>query len=239
MVNYECVRCHYNTKDKRTMRIHLFGRKQCEGIYSNLDLTDEIRDNILTFGSYQEKNMIKNLNNIEDGYIYVLHSRACIDSNRNVFKIGKTKDYEKRIKGYTKGSIYKFVIRVEDYHNTEQKLIKLCREYLIERRDYGCEYFECNLPNIINIIEKNTNILELVINVISASKSKIRIRKSHKPYSCARCNYVTSNKTDMYKHLYTLKKICPATENDIELTDEIKQYILNNRIFKVPKAKKA
>jgi hypothetical protein len=36
-------------------------------------------------------------------------------------------------------------------------------------------------------------------------------------------------------HLYNLKKICPATKNNITLTDEIKQYILDNRIYKIDK----
>jgi hypothetical protein len=39
----------------------------------------------------------------------------------------------------------------------------------------------------------------------------------------------------MKDHLYLRKKKCPALENDIELTDEIKEYILNNRIYKIPK----
>lgn len=55
------------------------------------------------------------------------------------------------------------------------------------------------------------------------------------PYCCIRCNYVTPLKGDMNKHLYKLKKTCPATKNDIELTNEIKDYILANRIYHLPK----
>jgi hypothetical protein len=39
----------------------------------------------------------------------------------------------------------------------------------------------------------------------------------------------------MRNHLFNRKKDCPATENDIELTKEIKEYILKNRIYKIPK----
>jgi hypothetical protein len=39
----------------------------------------------------------------------------------------------------------------------------------------------------------------------------------------------------MENHLLKRKKECPATENDIELTDEIKEFILKNRIYKIPK----
>lgn len=52
-----------------------------------------------------------------------------------------------------------------------------------------------------------------------------------KPYTCPRCAYVTALKTDMFKHLYKLKKTCPGQESLIELTEEVKQSILNNRVY--------
>jgi hypothetical protein len=55
------------------------------------------------------------------------------------------------------------------------------------------------------------------------------------PYNCIRCNYKTKHKTKMSTHLYKRIKDCPATENDIELTNEIKEYILKNRIYRIPK----
>ncbi len=65
-----------------------------------------------------------------------------------------------------------------------------------------------------------------------------RTRKIKPKYECTRCGYVTSQKPDIRKHLYELKMKCPAIENDIELTDDIKSYILENRIYKIPKEKK-
>lgn len=59
--------------------------------------------------------------------------------------------------------------------------------------------------------------------------------KCNPSYTCPRCNYTTSKKTYMYKHLFTLKRICPGHKSSIELTEEIKQYILTNRIYVVPK----
>jgi hypothetical protein len=56
-----------------------------------------------------------------------------------------------------------------------------------------------------------------------------------KPYTCPRCGYKTNDKRNMRRHLYKLKKICPAAENEIELTDEIKEKILTNRIYHLPK----
>jgi hypothetical protein len=57
-------------------------------------------------------------------------------------------------------------------------------------------------------------------------------------YTCVRCGYIAKQKSHMRKHFYDLKKICPAEENDIELTDEIKEYILTNRKYRIPKEKK-
>lgn len=39
----------------------------------------------------------------------------------------------------------------------------------------------------------------------------------------------------MVKHLHTVKKVCPATKEDVTLTEDVKQYILDNRIYHPPK----
>lgn len=39
----------------------------------------------------------------------------------------------------------------------------------------------------------------------------------------------------MYRHLYQLQKECRKSENNIDLTDEIKQFILTNRVYHIPK----
>lgn len=52
-------------------------------------------------------------------------------------------------------------------------------------------------------------------------------------YTCVRCGMNSKYKKDVHNHLYNRKKICPALENDIELTDEVKEYILLNRIYRV------
>lgn len=61
--------------------------------------------------------------------------------------------------------------------------------------------------------------------------------KKH-PYTCPRCGYITQQKGDMRKHFLTLQKPCPATKQDIELTPEVKEYILNNRVYLYNKKQK-
>ena len=70
-------------------------------------------------------------------------------------------------------------------------------------------------------------------------EKRTRVTKPKSPYLCPRCGYNTSHKPDMRKHLAELKKICPALINDIDLTPEIIQKILDNRVYKIPKETKA
>jgi len=49
-------------------------------------------------------------------------------------------------------------------------------------------------------------------------------------YQCIRCGYHTRRKSDMRNHLYKMKKECQATKNNVELTDTIKECIINNRL---------
>ncbi len=58
------------------------------------------------------------------------------------------------------------------------------------------------------------------------------------PYTCFRCNYKSKNKTCMRRH-FDKKKKCPAVslKHDIELTDEIKEKILENRQYFLPEIK--
>ena len=54
------------------------------------------------------------------------------------------------------------------------------------------------------------------------------------PYTCCRCGYETRRKDHMEKHLYKLFTQCPGATQDIELTDEIKEAIVKNRVYHPP-----
>jgi len=59
-------------------------------------------------------------------------------------------------------------------------------------------------------------------------------RKANIPYACPCCGYYTVKKTHMYRHLYELLKPCHKSENNIELTNEIKECIIQNRVYHIP-----
>ena len=58
------------------------------------------------------------------------------------------------------------------------------------------------------------------------------MRKKRDNYQYPRCGYDVENKYCMRRHFYISKNICPALDNNIELTQEIKEYVLANRIYK-------
>jgi hypothetical protein len=60
-------------------------------------------------------------------------------------------------------------------------------------------------------------------------------RQKRDPYTCIRCGYMSEKKSHMQQHLLNAKRGCPSSRMDIILTDEIKQYILENRIYHPPK----
>lgn len=54
-------------------------------------------------------------------------------------------------------------------------------------------------------------------------------------YVCPRCGYTTNHKVNMRTH-FMRKNVCPGIVNaDLELSDEIKDHVLLNRIYKVKK----
>lgn len=53
-------------------------------------------------------------------------------------------------------------------------------------------------------------------------------------YECPRCGYSSHRKSNMYNHLYKKLKPCHGSREVIELTEPIKQHILENKVYKVP-----
>ncbi len=56
-----------------------------------------------------------------------------------------------------------------------------------------------------------------------------------KSYVCPRCGYKTLQKNDMRRHLYSKKRVCPGIISKVDLTDEIKQDIMDNHVYHPPK----
>jgi hypothetical protein len=63
-------------------------------------------------------------------------------------------------------------------------------------------------------------------------------KNSHAPYTCPRCGYQTRHKPTMRYHLFTAKKICPTIVADVALTEEIKEHVINNRVYHMVSSQK-
>jgi hypothetical protein len=64
--------------------------------------------------------------------------------------------------------------------------------------------------------------------------NQTQTRRRRPPYTCPRCAYACDDKSYMRKHLYKVKHTCPAIADDLALTDDVKEYILANRVYKAP-----
>lgn len=81
--------------------------------------------------------------------IYILQTRHSFAADMNVFKVGKTKNMSSRLGGYPKGShvIAQFACINADV--LETKLLQKLRATFKERKDFGAEYFECHLRQLL------------------------------------------------------------------------------------------
>ena len=57
-------------------------------------------------------------------------------------------------------------------------------------------------------------------------------RTARHPYTCPRCGYANARKDMMRRHLFDIKKTCPPTSQPVELTEHVKNVILEDRIYR-------
>ena len=82
---------------------------------------------------------------MEQEYIYLLIEREFITTNKNIYKIGRTKQNNYgRFNSYPKNSKLLLQIICKDCTLCEQKLIKIFKSKYKQCIDIGIEYFEGN-----------------------------------------------------------------------------------------------
>ena len=90
----------------------------------------------------------------KQGYNYIVHTRESQRTNENVFKIGRTKCIEKRLKQYPKGTKLVHMRNSKDDICSESILKKKFMTHFKQRPEYGSEYFEGNLTDMKTIFDK-------------------------------------------------------------------------------------
>jgi hypothetical protein len=86
-------------------------------------------------------------------YSYLLQEREFVISNKNVYKVGKSKQENcRRTNQYPKGSKLFLIIECIDSDLMEKQILDLFRNKYICRTDIGSEYFEGDVENMMSDI---------------------------------------------------------------------------------------
>jgi len=117
----------------------------------NINLTEKL-NKLLLENNLLKSNINKNLEQYEQ--IYIIHERTFVELNANIYKIGKTKNIKNRLNGYNKGSKLLFSITCKDCTESEKQILNFLKKdkKYIHAKDYGNEYFQCNLHDLISDI---------------------------------------------------------------------------------------
>jgi hypothetical protein len=85
----------------------------------------------------------------EDEGIYLLHTREFINTNKQIYKLGRSNHLENRVKQYPNGSIIMLMLKCKNSKSCKTNLIKLFKSKFIQKTFYGTEYFEGNNNDMI------------------------------------------------------------------------------------------
>lgn len=108
------------------------------------------------------------------GYIYLLQTRESYKCDESIYKIGRTtKDALNRFNNYPKGSLLYIHMYTLDCKSTERRLIDIFNTKYTNVSQYGYEYFEGDLQDMMNTIYRE-------VNATGACKSSIS--KLHKEF---------------------------------------------------------
>lgn len=86
-------------------------------------------------------------------YIYIIKDRTAMELGSNIYKIGKTKQENlKRFRGYPKGYKIVLLIACSNCDIIESHIIQLFKKKYIPIKEYGNEYFQGNIQDMIRDI---------------------------------------------------------------------------------------
>jgi hypothetical protein len=95
------------------------------------------------------------------GYIYIVKLREHVKTGEKIYKIGRTKDINRRFPQYPKGSHLIYCIYTEDVICKESEILQNLNEFIC--KEYGNEYFSCNLTYIKNIIDNSIILTDIIV----------------------------------------------------------------------------
>lgn len=140
--------------------LYTFCQRYCHYLGHNNDITFnniimKLQTKIRVITKKFKTNNVSLKKNTENGYIYLIRTRASLNVKENVYKFGKTsKPYSIRMNGYDKGyeTILVLPIKLEMLDSLEIQLLEQLSSQFKKRDDYGNEYFEGNRLDICKLI---------------------------------------------------------------------------------------
>jgi hypothetical protein len=113
---------------------------------------------------------------MEMNYIYLIHIREFITTNKNIYKIGKTKqEHFKLINQYPIGSILHLYTSCIDCNKAERDLISIFKKKFIHKKIYGNKYFEGELNEMRHTINEYINFENSNNEVLNNDSNNINI----------------------------------------------------------------
>ncbi len=87
-------------------------------------------------------------------YIYVIHERTFVLTNTNIYKVGRTNDINRRFKQYSKGSKMVFTMPCNNSIEIETQILNYLKTdaKYVQAKEFGNEYFICNVNDLISDI---------------------------------------------------------------------------------------
>jgi hypothetical protein len=95
----------------------------------------------------------------QNDYVYIIREREFVRLNENTYKVGRSKqvDIIDRFDKYPKGTEIICFFSVSDCIDCEAEIIKQFTELFSLQKDYGTEYFQGNVNEMLNVVVKIIN----------------------------------------------------------------------------------
>jgi hypothetical protein len=104
------------------------------------------------------KQLLEYLKNIgikeRSPHIYILQEREFIRLQEQTYKIGETEKPHRRFSGYAKSSELQYISKVDDVRFVEQSAKLRFKALFHQKKEYGTEYFNGNIQDMISEIDK-------------------------------------------------------------------------------------
>jgi DNA-directed RNA polymerase subunit RPC12/RpoP len=155
MSEYKCSKCDKKFSTSSTFNYHTIHNVCTKKRGYECSFCNKKFDHKSHYQIHENSHVKKNIIKPNDGFIYIIHEREFIRLKEDTYKIGRTHDYEYRLTQYPKSSKLIKVFKVTNMHISETEI----KRYLSNIKDikrkteYGSEYFETNIANLISNME--------------------------------------------------------------------------------------